>query len=125
MSIDKLNSVASLIAVLREGSGGKIDRARSKPPSAAGEEAKIVKRGDVKELRQQLADLAKNISIEDKAAVESIRPLVIRSILLWKYGPELREHSEWQPMLQAIDQAIGKHPANQENFLKLLQDLKR
>ncbi len=125
MSIDKLNSVASLIAVLREGSGGKIDRARSKPLGAAGEEAKIVKRADVKELRQQLADLAKNISIEDKAAVESIRPLVIRSILLWKYGPELREHSEWQPMLQAIDQAIEKHPANQENFLKLLQDLKR
>jgi len=125
MSIDKLNSAASLIALLREGSGGKIGRAQSKAPSTVSEDVRILNRGDIKELRENLSTLTKDISLEDKSAVEAIRPQVIRSILLWKFGAQLREHSEWQPMLEAINRALGKHHESQENFLKLLQDLKR
>lgn len=125
MSIDKLNSVASVITWLREGSGGKVERAQAKSLGAAGEDACILTRGDIKALREHLAELVKNISLDDKASVEAVRPQLIRSILLWSYGAKLREHSEWQPMLEAINLAIGKHPRHAENFIKLLQDLKR
>ncbi|MGH8108424.1 MAG: hypothetical protein ACREO1_06865 [Arenimonas sp.] len=126
MAIDKLTSTASIIAALRGEASEKGERTRRKNTQTADtSEAQIAKRGDIKVLRQQLADIIKPISLDDKEAVKRARPQVIRSILLWEFGPALREHPEWQPILEIITTAMEQHPAHEANFLKLLSELKR
>lgn len=124
MSIDKLNSISGLIALSRSESGRKAGSTEAYSKSSNSADTPLSKRGDVKELREHLADLVKNISIKDKEAVEALRPQVIRSILLWKYGADLREHPEWNSMLESINELIKSHPASEENFLSLLRELK-
>lgn len=126
MPIDKLNSTASIIAALRVGSGDKAESARRKnTKSSESPEQSSATRGDIKVLRQQLADIIKPIALDDKEAVKRARPQLIRSILLWEFGPALREHPEWQPMLETITAAMEQHPDHEANFLKLLSELKR
>ncbi len=126
MSIDKLNSTASIIAALRGESSDRGERTRRKSTEASDtRDGTPSARGDIKVLRQQLADLVKSVSLEDKEAVRRIRPQMIRSILLWEFGAALRDHPDWQPMLETITQSIEKSPAHEANFLKLLSDLKR
>lgn len=125
MPIDKLNSTASIIAALRGESSERGERTRRKnTPTSDSQESVPSKRGDIKVLRQQLVDLLKPVSLDDKEAVRRIRPQMLRSILLWEFGPALRDHPDWQPMLETITQSIEKHPAHEANFLKLLSDLK-
>jgi hypothetical protein len=126
MPIDKLNSTASIIAALR---GDPSDRGehvrREKTPPSAGAKAVLGGRGDIKVLRQQLADLVKSVPIDDEEALKRLRPQMVRSILLWEFGASLRDHPDWQPMLDNITQSLAKHPSHEANFLKLLTDLKR
>jgi hypothetical protein len=82
-------------------------------------------RGDVQVLRKQLAELVQPVAIDDPAAVRAIRPRIVRVILLWEFGAELREHPEWQPMLESITQTLESHGPHEEQFLKLLAELKR
>ena len=94
MSIDKLNSTASIIAALRGESSDRSERTRRKNTQTSdSQEAAPSKRGDIKVLRQQLVDLVKPVSLDDKEAVRRIRPQMIRSILLWEFGPALRPTS--------------------------------
>ena len=125
MPIDKLSSTASIIAALRGESSDRSDRTRRKgtQTSDANESVKS-NRADVKVLRQQLVDLVKPVSLDDKEAVRRLRPQVIRNILLWEFGPALRDHPDWQPMLETITQSIEEHPRHEANFLKLLSELK-
>jgi hypothetical protein len=125
MSIDKLNSTAGIIAALRGESGDRAERTRRKNTETSdSQEAVPSKRGDIKILRQQLADLVKSVSLDDKEAIRRVRPQMVRSILLWEFGAALRDHPDWQPMLETITQSIEAHPAHEANFLKLLSDLK-
>jgi hypothetical protein len=126
MSIDKLNSTAGIIAALRGESSDRGEKTRRKNTEASdAREAGTSARGDIKVLRQQLADLIKPVSLDDKEAVRRIRPQMIRSILLWEFGAALRDHPDWQPMLETITQSIEKSPVHEANFLKLLSELKR
>jgi hypothetical protein len=125
MAIDKLNSTASIIAALRGESSERGDRTRRKNTQTSdSQEAAQAKRGDIKVLRQQLANLVKPVALDDQEAVRRIRPQIIRSILLWEFGPTLRDHPDWQPILESITQSVEKHPAHEANFLKLLSELK-
>lgn len=126
MPIDKLNSTAGIIAALRGESSDRGERTRRKNTETSdSQEAVVSRRGDIKVLRQQLADLLKPVSLGDEEAMRRVRPQMIRSILLWEFGPALRDHPDWQPMLETITQAIEKNPTHEANFLKLLSDLKR
>jgi hypothetical protein len=125
MPIDKLTSTASIIAALRGESNDKSSRAKRKTEQALQtSDIATTKRGDIKVLRQQLAELVKPISLDDQEAVQRIRPQVIRSILLWEFGADLRDHPDWQPILESITQTMQSHPGHQANFLKLLSELK-
>lgn len=82
-------------------------------------------RPDVTVLRRQLVDLVRNEAVEDPATQARLRPRVVRAILLWEFGARLREHPEWQPMLEAIDASLAADEAQREQFAALLADLKR
>ena len=124
MTIEKLNSTASLIASLRTDSKITASGVRQKPVNAAETSEKAPASGNIKILREELVNLVKDVDVNDAVAVKLVTPKVIRSILLWQYGPEIREHPEWSPILEAISKSIETHKTSQENFLKLLSELK-
>jgi hypothetical protein len=126
MSIDKLSSAAGIIAALRAEMNQRSERAGQKSSKRADTPAKAETAArDVKVLRKQLAEIVKPVTINDPAAVKAVRPQVVRAILLWEFGPALREHPEWQPMLESITQNLEGHAPHEAQFLKLLSELKR
>jgi hypothetical protein len=126
MPIDKLGSTSAIIAAMRAEMNRRTER-------TAGKDAKRTEtpdmpapvRGDVKVLRRQLAEIVQPVSIDDPEAVRAVRPQVVRAILLWEFGSQLREHPEWQPMLESITHTLEKHDPHQAQFLQLLTELKR
>jgi hypothetical protein len=56
--------------------------------------------------------------------VQAVRPRVFRAILLWEFGAGLREHPEWQPMLESITSNLAAIPRIRRNS-SLLSELKR
>jgi hypothetical protein len=124
MPIDKLGQ-SGLIAALRAEMGQRSEKAGKKDSKRAETvHAEAVPR-DPKVLRKQLADLVRPVAIDDPEAVKAVRPQVFRTILLWEFGAQLREHPEWQPMLESITRHLEGNASHQEQFLKLLADLKR
>jgi hypothetical protein len=126
MAIDKLSSAAGIIAALRAEMSNRTERTGQKTSkraeTAAAPDAEV---RDVKVLRKQLAEIVKPVTLSDPAAVKAVRPQVVRAILLWEFGPALREHPEWQPMLESITQNLEEHAPHEAQFMKLLSELKR
>jgi len=125
MSIDKLGSTAAIIAAMRAEMSQRSERTAGKVTQRAETPAPAPARADVKVLRKQLAEIVQPVAIDDPAAVRAVRPQVVRAILLWEFGPELREHPEWQPMLEAITRTLENHGPHEAQFLQLLAELKR
>ncbi len=125
MAIDKLGSASGIIAAMRAEMSRRGERAgetATRRTETSG--APLPARGDVKVLRKQLAEIVQAVAIDDPEAVRAVRPRVVRAILLWEFGPGLREHPEWQPMLEAITGALEGHGPHEAQFLKLLAELK-
>jgi hypothetical protein len=124
--VDKLSTTASVIAALRAEMNNRTEAAGRKSAKRAespGQRAPVAR--DLAVLRTQLADLVKPVAMDDAAAVRAVRPKVVRAILLWEFGPQLREHPEWQPMLESITESLEAHAPHEADFLRLLSDLKR
>lgn len=127
MAIDRLSSTSALIATLRAGvarttgQGAQVE-ATGGPPARANA---AKSRPDVGVLRRQLVEMVRGETIEDPAVVKRLRPRLVRAILLWEFGASLREHPEWQPMLEDIVSTLESNPAQVEHFSALLADLKR
>jgi hypothetical protein len=122
--IDKLNSTAAIIAALRAEMNNRtepVGRRSARKPETPSRAADV---HDIQELKRQLADLVKPVALNDPKAVQSVRPQVIRAILLWQFGPTLRDHPDWQPMLETITRSLEQHPPHEAQFLQLLSDLK-
>jgi hypothetical protein len=72
-----------------------------------------------------LAALVQDVSAEDPQALDALRPRVIRSVLLWEFGQELREHGEWQPMLERLTQTLERNDQHRADFAQMVRDLQR
>lgn len=126
MAIDRLSSTAALIATMRalgprRGEAGKrvgAPRGDAAPQRAEGHR-------DIAALRGKLVDLVRNESLDDLETLRRMRSVVVRTILLWELGSQLREHPDWQPMLESIVSALEANPAQVRAFSKLLAELQR
>lgn len=126
MSIDRLSAASGLIAALRAEISRKSGQAARKsvadvdngPGTAAGTR-------DVGALRRELAAILADVDENDPAALEAARRRVVRSVLLWEFGGELREHPQWQPMLDRIANALAGNEAHREEFTRMVKDLRR
>lgn len=124
MAVDRLSSTSALIASLRS----ELARRPSRTGSADESTTPLVtgsRRRDVEQLRRQLVDLVKDLPDADQPAIDALRPRFVRAILLWEYGPALREHPDWQVILDNIVQAIGADPTQQRAFKALLEELRQ
>lgn len=125
MSIDKLSSTASIVAALRAEASRRSGRTDWKAGHNVGDASRdIDARNDVSALRKQLVELVRSASLRDPAEARSVRLRVVRAILLWELGAELREHPEWQPMLESIVGALEGHGEFHSRFLEFISELK-
>jgi len=125
MPIDKLGQSSGLIAALRAEMGQRAEKAGRKQPRRTETPGAEASPRDPKVLRKHLAELVEPVSLDDPEAVKAVRPQVFRAILLWEFGPGLREHPDWQPMLESITRNLEGNPSHQAQFARLLADLKR
>lgn len=125
MPIDRLGSTAAIIAAMRAEMSQRSERTAEKGTKRTEDSVPSPARADVKVLRRQLAQIVQSVAIDDPAAVRAVRPQVVRAILLWEFGPALREHPDWQPMLEAITTTLENHGPHEAQFLQLLAELKR
>lgn len=125
MSIDRLSSTATLIAALRAEITRKGERtAGSTPLATPPKAAASARRHDVAALKRELIDIVRDVSPDDREAVDTARPRVARAILLWEFGAELREHAEWQPMLDEIVHTLAASERHQSQFAELIRRLR-
>lgn len=127
MELNRLTSTAALISAIRRDitsrTGMAAKAATSDPVSKGG----MAHHGApvLAVLRTQLVDLAREVDIEDPAAVRQARTRFIRAVLLWEFGPELREHPEWRPLMEGVEQALtARADVDDTEFVALLVSLK-
>lgn len=125
MAIDRLGSAANILAALRAEVSQRSERTQRKQARAESVAPAVKRHRDMRVLRKQLADLVQSVDVRDADMVKKVRPMVVRTILLWDFGPEFREHPEWQPILESITHTLESQPSHQLQFLKLISDLKR
>ncbi len=126
MAIDRLSSTAALIAALRSDALRKMDQAprAASVATAQSDTPAQTSRPTVAQLRNQLIDIVKEVDPADPEAVRQARTRCIRSILLWEFGQEFRDHPEWRPLMDRIDTAYDTDGARNETFVTLIERLK-
>ncbi len=126
MTIDRLSSLSAQIAALRaemtrkkEGTrerrtAGDVDKSRAAPAA---------ERRDRDSLRRQLAEAVRGVSIDDAPALDNARRRIVRTVLLWEFGADLREYPEWQPMIDRIADSLGQDERYFNTINRLIADL--
>lgn len=76
-------------------------------------------------LRAQLAEAVRNVDCADPEAVRSARRRIIRSVLVSQFGADLREHGQWEAMLDAIDTTLEHDAQHASQFHDLIAQLQR
>jgi hypothetical protein len=126
VTIDRLSSLSAQFAALRAELAKKSGEARRKPRMDDAEETSSVSgtsRPDSQSLRRQLATLVQGVDVDDAGAVNHVRPKVVKAILLWEFGSSLREHAEWQPMIDTIAHALEADERFVHVFNQLIEEL--
>lgn len=122
MSIDRLSSTSSLIAALRSQMARKGERG-----SASSRTNESDNRGETRDpqaLRRELVELVRGIDVDDLDAMQAARRRVIRAVLLWEFGSELREYGEWQPMVDRLQQTLEGSEPHRAEFEKFVRNVK-
>lgn len=124
MSIDRLSSTSGLFAALR----AELTRARDRAGGKASvpldrTDAERTTSRDPAALRKQLSEIVTNIAIDDVDGMRAARARVVRAVLLWEFGVELREYSEWQPMLDTLLNTLENDARHGESFRQLVHEL--
>lgn len=127
MAIDSLSAAGGLLAALRGEITRRADRKTHADGTSKAEEdaPPAARRRDKPALRSELADIVKTVTLEDATSMHGMRRRMVRAMLLWEFGPELREHPEWQPMLEGITTALEASPAHMKAFAALFASLKK
>lgn len=122
MIIGPLGPSASLLAALRA------EVSRTALPAKVGTAAEprpsvTQRRHDAALLRKELKEIVKGVASDDEEAVAQARVRVVRAVLLWEFGQELREHGEWQPMLDTLVKTLEASQVHRDSFARMIDDL--
>ncbi|TXH72381.1 MAG: hypothetical protein E6Q88_06330 [Lysobacteraceae bacterium] len=125
--IDRLSSLSALMAALRAESTRKNARPEQRPAADEIESAKpreTARPRDRAALREQIAAIARETDPDDPQALAAAATRVVRAVLLWEYGPEIREYPEWRPMLDTLAQAVAADRKLSRDFASMLRELR-
>lgn len=125
MSVGPAGSAAALVSLLKaELAEGSRRRTSSKTGpetnTGTGETAQTAA-----SLRMQLVQVARRVDLADPVAVKSARRRLIRTVLVSQFGPDLREHSQWEAMLDSIQATLEQDPQHVSQFHALLRQLQQ
>lgn len=126
MPIDGLSSTSALLAALRGEIAPKSQRtgATQARQTREASELSVTKRPQNKaKLRAELGRIVRETPLRDEETIKGIRKRMVRAMLLAEFGPELREHAEWQPMLDTITQALEASEPHRAAFRELIDEL--
>lgn len=125
MAIDRLAPAQGLMAALRAEVSQRKDRTHGKA-APSGTSETYAPRRDMAVLRKQMVEIAKSVDVRNADAVRKARPLMVKTILLWEFGSGLREHPEWQAMMESIMGTLdAQGAAGEAEFVKLIESLRR
>ncbi len=126
MTIDRLSALSAQIAALRAEMSRKSGESRSvRAAEHSGEphaKERVTSR-DPDALRKQLMDIVRGVPMDDADALGHVRMRVVKAVLLWEFGRELREHEEWQPMVEKIAGSLVMDEGFRSAFNRLIAEL--
>lgn len=127
MTIDRLSALSAHIAALRADvsrkSGGARDR-READDADGVDVAPDSRARDIDSLRKRLADLVRDIDPNDVGALKNARERVVKAVLLWEFGQDLRENAEWRPMVETIAESLVADERLRGAFDRLIKELR-
>ncbi|TNJ33221.1 hypothetical protein [Arenimonas terrae] len=88
---------------------------------ADGEDAPA--RHDLPALKRAVAAALVGAAPDSRDTITAARQRLVRTVLLWEYGPEIREHPEWQSMVESAADAIDRQPEQRAAFERFLATL--
>jgi hypothetical protein len=128
MSSDRISSTPPLAETLRalaRERTGKAGRKSTGTESGGGGHPKVEGRPAIGQLRERLSSLARGIDVNDGKAINAIRNNALREILLWEFGNDFRNDSQFLPMVEAIGKAMDTDAEYRQRFTELLVGLQR
>ncbi len=125
MNVGPVGSAAALISLLKAELAGSDRRRTTSKANAASTDAASGAGQGRPSLRTQLVQVARQVDLTNPAAVKSARRRLIRTVLVAQFGPDLREHSQWEAMLDSIEATLEQDPRHVSQFHALLQQLQR
>jgi hypothetical protein len=126
VTIDRLSSLSAQIAALRAVMSRKSSESRGVGAADDTDESHVGERAmprDPDALRKQLVEIVRGVSTEDVEAMKHTRLRVVKAVLLWEFGRELREHEEWQPMIEKIAGSLTMDDGFRSTFNRLIAEL--
>lgn len=127
MELNRLTSTAALISAIRRDVTSRTGMVAATGTSDSVSKGETAGRGApaLAVLRGQLAELAREVDVGDPVAMRQARTRFIRAVLLWEFGPELREHPEWRPLMEGVEEALAaRGDIGDTEFASLLASLK-
>lgn len=123
MAIDRLTSASSLLAALR----AEISKRTERSPRSDRLHDDAVLNGtrppDPAALRRDLSSIVADVPLEDEASLRDAHRRVVRAVLLWEFGAELREHADWQPILDELSATLAGDESHWAAFRELVKGL--
>lgn len=126
MTIDRLSPAFMRFAAQRSTSAIGDERAvaaSSQGDGVAPESGTGTPARDPKALRRQIAAIMRDGS--DDPDPSTLRPRMIRAVLLWEFGPDIREHADWRDMVDAVDRAMADDPRMGIEFHRVVAAMRR
>ncbi|MGN6153572.1 MAG: hypothetical protein ACTHOH_16445 [Lysobacteraceae bacterium] len=130
MSVDPLSPLSAQLARLRAELAERNGKPRKKNPveesedvaseSATDESARV--RPDARALRSTVADIVRNAKSDGVTEKNAVRSRVVKAILLWEFGPTLREHPEWQSMVETIIRVVDSDERISDAFNRMIDE---
>lgn len=117
MPIDRLGPTSQLLAALR----AEISRVAPARSASTASKTSVTAR-DPAVLRKEVKDILRGVAIDDEPAVSDARRRFVRAVLLWEFGPQLREYSEWQPMLDTLVATLERSEVQRNAFATLVRE---
>ena len=120
MTIDRTHLASPLIAAARAELAQRGTRTQvsggSKPAAQAASRP-------ANALRTEIAGMLRGVDVDDPVAMRSARRRVIRAVLLAELGQELREYSQWQPMLESLVESLEANEIHRDSFSALIKSV--
>lgn len=126
MNIDKTGSIAGALSIMRGELRKRISQSDANSDVQQSDPNSLVERSphDLSVLQADLVKIVESVDIDRQTSIDAAKPKIFRAILLWEFGHSLRNHSEWQTLMDRIQVIFQENKSLELEFIDLIQELK-